>query len=92
MTEQNFFNLDKPYRVALLSLVSVVTFFLGAEFWENRRQTKYMYDISIHQKEMLSLIKLSEQRNDYQDEKIGENKHNIYKNREDIEEIKKKIK
>jgi len=91
MTEQTFFNLDKPYRVKLLVLVSLCTTFLGVIAWFlvmevniNRRQTEIL---SNTQKDIALII----QQNVFQDEKIEKNTIRIVKTEHDIDDLKKKI-
>ena len=91
MTEQNFFNLDKPYRYALLLLISVCTTFLGVIAWFlvkevdiNRRQTEILSDT---QKDISLII----QKNNFQDEKIEKNTIRIIKTEHDLDDLKKKI-
>ena len=91
MTEQNFFNLDKPYRYALLLLISVCTTLLGVIAWFlvkevdiNRRQTEILSDT---QKDISLII----QKNNFQDEKIEKNTIRIIKTEHDLDDLKKKI-
>lgn len=91
-SDSNFFNLDKPYRVALITLVSVVTFFIVAEFWDNRAQRNDIHEIAITNKETLGIIKLIQQRNDFQDDQIKGLQEKDKEHDRQIEEIKKKIK
>ncbi|NRA81990.1 MAG: hypothetical protein HRU18_27660 [Pseudoalteromonas sp.] len=91
MTEQTFFNLDKPYRVKLLVLVSLCTTFLGIIAWFlvmevniNRRQTEIL---SNTQKDISLII----QKNNFQDEKIQNNTIRIVKAENDLDDLKKKI-
>jgi len=91
MTEQTFFNLDKPYRVKLLVLVSLCTTFLGVIAWFlvmevniNRRQTEIL---SNTQKDIALII----QKDQFQDEKIEKNTIRIVKTEHDIDDLKKKI-
>ena len=77
MTEQTFFNLDKPYRVKLLVLVSLCTTFLGVIAWFlvmevniNRRQTEIL---SNTQKDIALII----QKDQFQDEKIEKQEQRI---------------
>jgi len=88
----NFFNLDKPYRVALITMVSIVTFFIVAEFWDNRAQRNDIHKLAISIEESLSQIRLIQQKDLFQDEQIKGLQEKDKEHDRQIEEIKKKIK